>query len=227
MDWWIGGLFASGSTCFATAAIVSQWASAPRPGIGVTYFAGSLCFTAAAHLQYRQAAGADRASRLAALIQLIGTLCFNVSTFAGMRHGFDAKQADLRVWTPDAFGSACFLVASEIAYAQICRRWACVRLRSRAWRIAAINLAGSLAFGVSAVTSLVEPSTQEPVSARITNAATAVGALCFLAGAVMLLPRRDHPIRMRLRRIGSRHSTRSRRGAFRCVAGWRGWANPS
>jgi hypothetical protein len=54
---------------------------------------------------------------------------------------------------------------------------------------AAANLAGSIGFGVSAVTSLVEPSTQEPVSARITNAATAVGALCFLAGAVMLLPR--------------------------------------
>jgi hypothetical protein len=187
--WWIGGLFAAGSTCFAAAAIVSQWASVPRAGIGVTYFAGSLCFTAAAYLQYRQAADADRTGRLASLIQLVGTLCFNVSTFAGMRHGFDAKQADLRVWAPDAFGSICFLVASEIAYAQICQGWACVRLRSRAWRIAAANLAGSIAFGLSAVTSLVEPSTQEPVSAGITNAATAVGALCFLAGAVMLLPR--------------------------------------
>jgi hypothetical protein len=187
--WWIGGLFSAGSMCFAGAAIASQWASVPRPGIGVTYFAGSLCFTVAAYLQYRQAAGADRTGRLASLIQLVGTLCFNVSTFAGMRHGFDAKQADLRVWAPDAFGSICFLVASEIAYAQICRGWACVRLRSRAWRIAAANLAGSIAFGVSAVTSLVEPSTQEPVSAGITNAATAVGALCFLAGAVMLLPR--------------------------------------
>ena len=47
---------------------------------------------------------------------------------------------------------------------------------------------GSIAFGASAVTSLIEPSTQEPVSAAIANAGTTVGALCFLAGAVLLLP---------------------------------------
>jgi hypothetical protein len=45
---------------------------------------------------------------------------------------------------------------------------------------------GSIAFGVSAATSLIEPSTQEPVSAAIANAGTAAGALCFLAGAIML-----------------------------------------
>jgi hypothetical protein len=200
MDWWIGVLFAVGSTCFAAAAIVSQWASVSRPGIGVTYFAGSLFFTSAAYLQWGQAADAEgrwraaswaprRRDWLASAIQLAGTVFFNVSTFAGMQHGFDTKQTDLRVWAPDVFGSVCFLVASEIAFILVCHRWACVRLRSRPWRIAAVNLAGSVAFGVSAVTSLIEPSTQEPVSAAITNATTAAGALCFLLGAVMLLPR--------------------------------------
>jgi hypothetical protein len=189
MDWWIGVLFAVGSTCFAAAAIVSQWASVPRPGIGVTYFVGSLWFTAAAYLQWRPARWRPRdRDWLASSIQLAGTLLFNVSTFAGMRHGFDAKQIDLRVWAPDMYGSACFLVASGIAYVQVCHAWACLHVRSRPWQIAAFNLAGSVAFGVSAVTSLVEPSTQAPVSAAITNVATAVGALCFLAGAVLLLP---------------------------------------
>ena len=209
----MGVLFAIGSLCFALAAIVSQWASAPRPAIGVTYFVGSIFFTTAAYLQFGQAADVEhgpapgaarrrwrpaswqprRIDWLASAIQLAGTLFFNVSTFAGMKHGFDARQTNLRVWTPDVFGSICFLVSSELAYAAVCHRWFCVRLRSPSWRIAALNLVGSIAFGVSAATSLIEPSTQEPVSAAIANAGTAVGALCFLAGGLMLLPQAAVP----------------------------------
>jgi hypothetical protein len=189
VSWWMGMLFAVGSLCFALAAIVSQRASAPRPAIGVMYFVGSIFFTMAAYLQWRPASWQPRRiDWLASTIQLAGTLFFNVSTFAGMRHGFDARQSDLRVWTPDVFGSICFLVSSELGYAAVCHRWFCVRARSLSWRIAALNLVGSIAFGVSAVTSLIEPSTQEPVSAAIANAGTAVGALCFLAGGLMLLP---------------------------------------
>jgi YrhK-like protein len=193
VTWWMGVLFAVGSLCFALAAIVSQWASAPRPAIGVTYFVGSIFFTLAAYLQWRPASWQPRSiDWLASTIQLAGTLFFNVSTFAGMKHGFDARQTNLRVWTPDVFGSICFLASSELAYAEVCHRWFCVRARSLSWRIAALNLVGSIAFGVSAVTSLIEPSTQEPVSAAIANAGTAVGALCFLAGGLMLLPEAAH-----------------------------------
>jgi YrhK-like protein len=204
--WWMGLLFAIGSACFALASIVSQWASASRPAIGVTFFVGSIFFTVAAYLQFSEAVNVEhgpvrgvtslrwrpasweprRIDWLASAIQLAGTLFFNVSTFAGMKHGFDARQSDLRVWTPDVFGSICFLVASELAYAEVCHRWVCVRARSLSWRIVTLNLVGSIAFGVSAVTSLIEPSTQEPVSAAIANAGTSAGALCFLAGAVML-----------------------------------------
>ena len=206
ISWWMGLLFAIGSACFALAAIASQWASAPRPAIGVTYFVGSIFFTVAAYLQFSEAVNVEhgpvpgagrlrwrpasweprRIDWLASAIQLAGTLFFNVSTFAGMKHGFDTRQSDLRVWTPDVFGSICFLVASELAYAEVCHRWVCLRARSLSWRIVTLNLVGSIAFGVSAVTSLIEPSTSEPVSAAIANAGTAVGALCFLAGAIML-----------------------------------------
>ena len=206
ISWWMGLLFAIGSACFAVAAIASQWASASRPAIGVTYFVGSIFFTVAAYLQFSEAVNVEhgpvrgaagrrwkpasweprRIDWLASAIQLAGTLFFNVSTFAGMRHGFDARQSDLRVWTPDVFGSVCFLVSSELAYAEVCHRWVCLRARSLSWRIVTLNLVGSIAFGVSAVTSLIEPSTQEPVSAAIANAGTAIGALCFLAGALML-----------------------------------------
>ena len=186
--WWTGVQFAAGSVCFAAASFASQWASAPRPAIGVTFFVGSLAFTAASYLQLSSTApGPWRGDRLAALVQLAGTLFFNVSTFAGMQKGFDARETDLRVWAPDAFGSVCFLVASELALAGVCHRWVCWRMRSREWRIAAVNMLGSVAFGIAAVTSLVEPSSSEPVSAAIANAGTTSGALCFLAGAQMLL----------------------------------------
>jgi hypothetical protein len=190
--WWMGVLFAIGSTCFAVAAIVSQWASASRPAIGVTYFVGSLFFTTAAALQFRDAEPRS-ADWNAAAIQLAGTLSFNVSTFLGMQHGLDAHETNLRVWTPDIVGSACFLVSSELALAAICSRWVCVRTHSRSWWIAAINLVGSIAFAVSAVASLIQPSTDEPVSAAIANAGTAAGALCFLAGGVLLLPQASRP----------------------------------
>jgi YrhK-like protein len=208
VTWWMGVFFAIGSLCFAVASIMSQWASVSRPGIGVTFFVGSIFFTVAGYLQYSEAVNVEhgpvrlatsarwrpasweprRIDWLASAIQLAGTLFFNVSTFAGMKHGFDARQSDLRVWTPDVFGSVCFLVSSELAYAEVCHRWVCLRARSLSWRIVALNLVGSIAFGVSAVTSLIEPSTQEPVSAAIANAGTTVGALCFLAGAVLLAP---------------------------------------
>ncbi len=200
--------FALGSLCFATASIASQWASAPRPAIGVTFFAGSLLFTTAAYIQYWQAVNvghghAERGVRrrmrpaswephridwLASLIQLAGTIFFNISTFAAMNTELTGHQANLRVWAPDVFGSICFLVASELALAEVCGRWFCVRGRSLSWRIVALNLLGSVAFGVSAATSVIEPSTGEELSAAITNATTTLGAICFLAGAVMLVP---------------------------------------
>lgn len=182
-------LFAAGSVCFAVASFASQWASAPRPAIGVTFFAGSIAFTVASYLQLTATVPRPwRGDRLAALVQLAGTLFFNLSTFEALQRGFDAHQTNLRVWAPDAFGSVCFLVASELAFAAVCHRWACWRTRSRAWRIAGLNLVGSIAFGVAAVASLIEPSTSEPVSAAIANAGTTLGALCFLAGALMLIP---------------------------------------
>lgn len=188
--WWTGILFAVGSICFAAASFASQWASASRPAIGVTFFVGSIAFTLASALQLSTTpAGPWRGDRLAAVVQLAGTLFFNVSTFEAMQRGLDARETDLRVWAPDAFGSVCFLVASELALAGVCGRWVCWRPASRAWRIAAFNMVGSIAFGVAAVASLVEPSTSEPVSAAISNAGTTAGALCFLAGAVLLTPR--------------------------------------
>jgi hypothetical protein len=207
-SWWIGSLFAVGSSCFALAAIASEWASASRPGIGVTFFVGSILFTTAAYLQYSEAVNADREAVrnerrdplrpaswepkridwLACAVQLAGTILFNVSCFLAMQKGLDARQTNLRVWAPDAFGSIAFLVASALALAEVCGRWFCLRGRSLSWRITALNMSGSIAFGVAAVAALVVPSSGDPVSAGVSNVGTAIGALCFLAGGLLLIP---------------------------------------
>ncbi len=207
-SWWMAGLFSVGASCFIAGALASQWGSSSRPAIGVTFFVGSIFFTSAAYLQFAEAASVPhrvgahrrrwrwppasweprRIDWLAALVQLVGTVLFNISTFAAMNHNLTTHQANARVWAPDAFGSIAFLVASALAFAEVCHRWLCFRDRSLSWWIVAINLLGSIAFGASAIASLVEPSSGEEVSARIANAGTSLGGVCFLVAALMLMP---------------------------------------
>ncbi len=209
-SWWMALLFVVGSLCFTVGGIASQWAT-PRSWIGVTFFVGSLFFTSAAYLQFSEAVNAERGigprqgavrwrpasweprriDWLATLVQLIGTLLFNVSTFTALNHNLTTHQTNARVWAPDAFGSIAFLIASELAVAEVCHRWICwpaARKRTLAWKVVALNLLGSIAFGASAIASLLEPASGEPVSARIANAGTSVGGICFLIGALLLMP---------------------------------------
>jgi hypothetical protein len=53
-----------------------------------------------------------------------------------------------------------------------------------------INLAGCVAFGISAIAGYVVPSTGSAIDLAAANAWTSLGALCFLVGALMLLPAR-------------------------------------
>ena len=183
--WWIGVLFAIGSACFLVG---------PFPGFvelvgsrvdGIVFFVGSIFFTSAAALQYVDGGllrprGLDWWSNV---IQLAGTLFFNVSTFYALQAGLDVNEYDRLVWTPDWRGSICFLVSGALAYAAVhARRW------TRMWSIAALNLAGCVAFGISAVAAYVVPSTGSALDLSGANAFTALGALGFLTGAVVLLP---------------------------------------
>jgi hypothetical protein len=207
-EWWMAVLFMVGSTCFAAGGVAAQWSSAPASAIGVVFFVGSIFFTSAAYLQYAEAVNAERGldpaeerrrwrpasweprriDWLASLVQFVGTLFFNVTTFTGMKTGFTTHQVNARVWAPDAVGSIAFLVSSELAYAEVCHRWACWKRRSLSWRIVALNLAGSIAFGVSAIASFVEPASGEQVSTRIANGGTSLGGICFFVGALLLMP---------------------------------------
>jgi len=180
---WIGALFAIGSLCFV---------AGPFPGFvhlvgaeadAAVFFAGSLFFTAAAALQYREAAKRTN-DWWAAAVQLAGTLFFNLSTFRALDAALANGDENRLIWRPDAFGSVCFLVASTLAWLEVRGRG---RGRDVAWWIAGVNLAGSIGFGVSAVAGYIVPATGDVLDLAAANISTVAGALCFLAGAVLLL----------------------------------------
>ncbi len=91
------------------------------------------------------------------------------------------------VWRPDALGSVCFLVSSAIAFAEAGHRWFSWRPGQRDWHITALNLWGSVFFGISAVGAWILPD-GEPVDARWANGGTFLGAACFLVASVLMLP---------------------------------------
>jgi len=209
LGWWIGVLFALGSAGFALGSFPPYTTSVGARTDSITYFVGSLFFTTAAFFQYVETVGSShvlggapdrRWRRLlsaeprridwwAAAVQLLGTLLFNRSTFQAIVTAPAPQSINHNVWRPDVYGSVCFLVASGLAWFEACHGFGAWRPRSIPWWITALNLAGSVAFGVSAAASFVEPDGSVR-SLALTNLGTFVGALCFLAGSLLLLPER-------------------------------------
>jgi hypothetical protein len=203
--WWIAVLFAAGSVLFALGTIPGYADAVGSRADSLTFFVGSLFFTSAGYLCYREAVDAGstgaghrrffvvqtrRIDWWATAIQLLGTLFFNLSTGNVLRADLAASVADHRVWRPDALGSVCFLLASALAWFEVCHGWTAWRPRSSSWWITGLNLAGSVAFGVSAVAAYIIPATGELRNAERANLGTFIGAVCFLAGALLLLPER-------------------------------------
>jgi uncharacterized membrane protein YgdD (TMEM256/DUF423 family) len=177
---WIATMFMVGSALFAIAS-VPGYASISERASAFTYAAGSVFFTLAA-LEQLRTSEPNWADRWSALIQFAGTILFNVNTFIAVDEKLSPHAQDLLVWTPDAVGSACFLVASAIASYAVRER----RDDKSTRRIADLNLAGSVAFGFSALASYVVDDTGELVNAAIASSGTFVGAICFLVAAWML-----------------------------------------
>jgi hypothetical protein len=205
--WWIAVLFAVGSLLFTLGAMPGYASAVGARWDTVTFFVGSLFFTSAAFLTYREAVDAApqaqnpkhrrllvfqprRIDWWATAVQLVGTLYFNVSTAVAVQVDLSTQTADQHVWRPDAIGSICFLVASALAWFEVCHGWVAWRPRLWSWWITLANLLGSVAFGISAVASYVIPATGELRNAELANLGTLVGAICFLVGALLLLPER-------------------------------------
>jgi len=203
--WWIAVLFMIGSACFALGSVpaIAEALGAFGPWI---FFVGSAFFTSAAYLQYHQASNesddletGERGRRWAALrthslgwwaasSQFAGTLWFNLTTFAGTRAGLGIPGEEALVWAPDAIGSILFLVASTFAVLETRDGHVQGARPTLESGIAAINMVGSIAFGISAVAAYIDPANGELLDAAVANSMTFVGAVCFLVGAALLLP---------------------------------------
>jgi hypothetical protein len=148
----MGVLFAVGSFLFALGTVPAYADAVGARPDAVTFFIGSLFFTSAGFLQYREAVDAaprrpgtarrkvfvfqpGRIDWLATAVQSVGTVEFNVSTFVAIWATVGSAQAQHHVWRPDILGSACFLVASALAWFEVCHGWAAWRPRSLAWWI--------------------------------------------------------------------------------------------
>lgn len=209
--WWIAVLFAVGSLLFAAGAIPGYAHAVGVRLDNVTFFVGSLFFTSAGFLTYREAVDAApptmnptarrvlvyqprRSDWWATGVQLVGTLFFNVSTGTALVSSLSAQAAHDHVWRPDALGSVCFLVSSGLAWFEVCHGWVAWRPRQWSWWITAVNLVGSLAFGVSAVGAYVNPVSGQVHNAEEAAVQTLVGAVCFFVGALLLLPERTEHV---------------------------------
>jgi hypothetical protein len=186
--------FAIGSLFFLVGALpfYAEWAGAV--GVGVTFFAGSLWFTAAGFIQLRlsgrrlprgQANRADRADWWSAAVQFAGTLLFNLSTGAALAAAIAAPDDIGAGWRPDAWGSLAFLVSSALAVAATRERLALWDREARTWHGTWLNMIGSIAFAASAVGAYVSPRTDDLVSLFWANLGTMLGAVCFFTAAVL------------------------------------------
>jgi hypothetical protein len=189
--------FALGSACFFIGPFPGFIELVGAGADGVVFFVGSVFFTFAAGLELRE--GTVRRGRRwgrdpswwSAAVQFAGTLLFNISTFDAMLDSLSTQQENRLIWAPDVFGSACFLVSGALAYRVAAGPSLRPARRDRDWTTAAVNLLGCVLFGVSAAASYVVPSTGSMLDLAAANWGTALGALCFFIGALLILPRRD------------------------------------
>jgi len=214
LNWWIGTVFALGSTLFAFASILSlapelaaSCGVAPL-GINAIYFAGSVPFTTAAYLQLFQAEnahgfpGPGRGPRRRSLFgwrphdsgwlscasQFVGTIWFNVNTFDAMIPRLTWFEQDLVIWVPNILGSILFLASGYLAFIETCHAHWAFQPRSISWWVVFVNLLGCLGFMVSAVYSMFLPGPPNAEAVTIAVDCTLQGAICFLVGSLLMLP---------------------------------------
>jgi hypothetical protein len=199
--------FALGSACFLVGPFPGYARLVGAEADGLTFFIGSILFTAGGATQTlialpeRRSPGGGKSAWWAATVQSAGTLFFNVTTYQALDTTLSNPDYNRLVWRPDAFGSICFLVSGAIAYRASPRRgWRPVRGASGWWE-PAVNLLGCIFFGISAIAGYAVPSTGAMIDLAAANWNTALGAACFLACALATLSTGKSFKSPRLRRL--------------------------
>ena len=200
-------LFAVGSLCFLVGPFPGYVQLVGPDADAVTFFVGSLLFTAGGAIQTwlafaeRRSPGAGRAAWWAAIVQSAGTLFFNATTFRALHTPLSDPAYNQLVWRPDALGSICFLVSGVIAYRASARHgWLPARGVSGWWE-PSVNLLGCVFFGIAAVASYVVPATGSMLDLAAVNWNTAAGAACFAVNALATLRTGRTTKSPRLRRV--------------------------
>jgi len=204
---WMALCFALGSLCFLVGPFPGYAELVGATADAVTFFVGSILFTAGGALQSwlsfgeRSASAAGRAAWWAAAIQSAGTLFFNVTTYRALHTSLSDSDYNRLVWRPDALGSICFLVSGYIAYRASARHGWLPARGGPGWWEPAVNMLGCIFFGISAIAGYVVPSRGSVLDLAASNWNTALGAACFLACALATL-RTGHTLKSpRLRRL--------------------------
>jgi hypothetical protein len=200
LSWRAGVLFMVGASCFAAGSIPLFFLNVSARLVGVTFFVGSVFFTAAGLTQLRQqfrvrGGGFPTMSLTwwAIVVQLIGMMFFNVNTFRAAFASVPADEVNRLVWAPDFFGSVAFLIASHLSWWAVCGRLWCVRRESTDWWMAALNYLGSIFFMLAAIGAFTLADSGDMIDIAWVNAGTFLGAACFFAGAYLLLPAKADP----------------------------------
>ncbi len=186
---WMALCFALGSACFLIGPFPGYAQLVGESADAITFFVGSILFTAGGGLQSwlawseRRSPG-GRADWWAAIVQSAGTLFFNVTTYEAMHIALTSPSYDKLVWRPDWRGSICFLVSGTIAYLASARRGWLPARGGTGWWQPGVNLLGCIFFGISAVAGYVVPSHGSMLDQAAANWNTALGAACFLACAL-------------------------------------------
>ncbi len=193
---WMGACFAIGATCFVIGPLPGYASLVGDTADAITFFVGSIFFTAGGALQSslafatRRTPGAGRAAWWAAAIQSAGTLFFNVTTYRALHTALSSSEYNRLVWRPDALGSICFLVSGAIAYRASSRRgrlgWRPERIGPGWWE-PVVNLLGCVLFGISAIAGYVVPASGSVLDLAAANFNTSLGAACFLVCALATL----------------------------------------
>jgi len=176
----------------------------------VVFFVGSIAFTIAAYIQVFQSANAGPTEKaahvrptrkiravgwrpadigwLSSVLQFIGTLLFNASTYDAILGGGGWFRQDLTIWGPDFVGSSFFLASGYLAFSECCDGYWRWKPGSLSWWIVFVNLVGCIAFMGSAVFAFVPLSAPSFGFVLASNLLTLVGSAGFLVGSLLLFP---------------------------------------
>lgn len=201
--------FGIGSMLFAVGQLVARLVADPTPSDWL-FIVGAVFFTFGATVQWYAAVvhhpdfdgwrsrafwDITNPDWFSAVVQWIGTICFNVMTITALVVSSDDLYTDEPlVWESNMAGSALFLVSSFIAMHSVVRLRRHRLVRNRSTLILLLNFVGSVLFGLSAMASkLVAPGVVRNES--WVGIGTFWGALAFLAASVLMLPPRPRPSR--------------------------------